>query len=170
MATNDVPGYNPTNSDTLHDRCWAESSEQNDESLIYVMSVENGKVVFIVYDLKPGAPALHFMDSMHEADFKKFFSWDPKSGKQTKWTWHDKTPFPVDRIMRYEQPHGQSPAFASDHMSAAQRVADRLQKRFADVDFDAIRHRAPRTSDGGGFQDFLGKIGRALDKYIGDDR
>jgi hypothetical protein len=167
MATPDVPGANPANGDTLHDRCWAESSEPNDNSLIYVMSVENGTVVFVIYDLKPNTPALQFMDSMHEADFKSFFSWDPKKKSPAgKWIWHDKSPFPIQRIMKYQQPHGQSMVFGSDQMSAAQRVAAHMNKRMQDVDFDKIKHNAEEVSKTPAFETLMTKIGKALDRFL----
>lgn len=172
MSTPDVPGANPVNNDALGAGCWAESAERDDNSLIYVLGIENGKVIFLVYDLKDGQTPLFFHDSMHESDFKKYFSWDPKSPKKAggKWTWHDKTGFPWDRILAKEPPHGQSYVFARDQLSAAERVADYLKKRMREVDMDQIKHMSEQRGAPGQttMEAILSKLGRILDRFAGE--
>lgn len=167
MATNDVPGYNPSNNDELNHRSWAESSDPNDGSLILVISVTNGKVVFFVYDIKDGKPPLFFMDSMHEDDFKKFFSWDSsKPSKSGKWVWHDKTEFPVERILKNDMPHGQMYALGEDQMSQAERLAQHFKKRMSAVDLNDIKHKAESRGEKTTIETILSKIGRAIDRFV----
>lgn len=126
MSTNDVPGYNPANSDQLAMGCWA---EHEDKSLIFVESVEAGRVVYSLFDLSGQLP-LEFRDAMTEAGFKRAFSWPNDDGD--KWTWHDKTPFPWDRVMG-NFPSGTRVASAPALNTAAKRVAQRLGLHGAEV-------------------------------------
>jgi len=79
MSTNDVPGYNPANADTLKALCWA---EHKDGSLILVESTENGRVIFSMFDISgkdknPPTSIIEFRDAMPEKGFKQTFSWNP---------------------------------------------------------------------------------------------
>lgn len=129
MSTNDVPGANPQNADVLAMGCWA---EHEDGSLIFVESVEMGRVVYSIFDLAQ-EPPVEYRDGMPEIGFKKAFSWP--NDDDLKWTWHDKTPFPWDTVMR-DFPAGQKKVNADDELSAAQRVAHSLNLRA-----EAIRQR-----------------------------
>jgi hypothetical protein len=125
MSTSDVPGANPANKDVLAMGAWA---EHEDGSLILVESVEAGRVVYSIFDV--GAPngPVEYRDAMPEAGFKARFSWKPGQPQGEKWTWHDKTPFPWDRVMR-DFPSGARRPSADEEMSAAERVAQSLNLR-----------------------------------------
>ena len=140
MATSDVPGANPVNKDKLTRGCWA---EHEDGSLIYVKDIaENDVVVFEMYDFKrPGEP-VYYPSAMPLVDFQKTFSFNPKKKDKTnlKWTWHDKTPMPWERVMReIEQPTPVA-ANVADTLSAAARIAESLHARMhVAVDADHVR-------------------------------
>src|SRR5258708_17935738 len=98
MSTNDVPGYNPANNDVLACGCWA---EHNDGSLIFVESTEINRVIYSIFDMAK-QPPVEYRDAMTEVAFKKAFSWHPGSRDAADFddlicTWHDKSPFPLDR-------------------------------------------------------------------------
>jgi len=134
MSTNDVPGAKVENNDVLAMGCWA---EYEDGSLILVESVEAGNVVYSLFDMNP-EPPVEYRDSMLETDFKRQFSWNPRiktSPSNIKWTWHDKTPFPWDEVMK-NFPSGQKHPSAESQMSAARRVAESLHLRA-----DKVRER-----------------------------
>lgn len=133
MSTNDVPGANPTNGDSLRMGCWA---EHEDKSMIFVESTELDRVVYSLFDVSRDPP-LEFRDAMAEDEFKKTFSWPNKTGE--KWTWHDKTPFPWDRIMR-DFPAGTRVASASAMSTAAARIAESLGLRGRRVEGEDIGH------------------------------
>lgn len=99
MATLDVPGANPANKDYLSPLNWA---EHEDGSLILVMHVmrDRGEVIFSMFDLKQDA---EYKTVMSISDFeRKFSSCKEKlpDDPTEKWTWHDKTPFPYDRLFK----------------------------------------------------------------------
>lgn len=165
MATSDVPGSNPANNDQLRMGCWA---EHKDGSLIFVHSTEGGNVVFSVFDMSK-TPIIDYRDSMPLVNFQTQFSW---KGTGDRWTWHDKTPFPWDRVIgkgaeagpRHASAHHTLNAaeeimesrnrFARapggqlaeiDQRTAAQRVADQLIIEGRALDQNAILHRMERT-------------------------
>jgi hypothetical protein len=120
MATSDVPGYNPANKDVLALGCWAEADDK--KSLLFVEGTESGEVVYCMFDLDDLEH--HYRHIMPEADFKKGFSW--KSGDaitSDRWTWHDKTPFPWDRLKAAGFKGGTGHALAGNQISAAERTA-----------------------------------------------
>lgn len=113
MSTNDCPGERKSNNDVLAMGCWA---EHDDGSLILVQSTEDKRVIYDVFDLKGQMPngvtsSLHtggrvvmeHRDVMDEKRFKEEFSYDArkdkKDGVSERWTWHDKTPFPWQRVI-----------------------------------------------------------------------
>jgi hypothetical protein len=163
MSTNDVPGANPRNGDELAMGCWA---EHTDGSLIFVESTEANRVIYSMFDLSKD-PIVEYRDAMPEASFKKTFSYDPtaKTRSTEKWVWHDKTPFPWDRIIKHF-PDGSRLASADGMMTAAERVAESLRIRGANIARDRFKHRAdeevpkPQASDA--FSVILDKVGRAL--------
>lgn len=118
MSTNDVPGANPANHDELAMGCWA---EHHDGSLILVESTEGGRVVYSIFDMEK-QPVTEYRDAMAVGAFKKAFSWNPKDPASEKWTWHDKTAFPWDRIIRGGARDGTRYASADDHLNAAERI------------------------------------------------
>lgn len=125
MSTNDVPGANPVNQDILATGCWAEF---NDGSLLFVKGNEKNKVIYELYDLAQ-TPPVSYQDAMEEEAFKKAFSFSPIGQSKDKLTWHDKTPFPWNRVMKsFDKPR---PDFADvqDTLSAAARVAASLRLR-----------------------------------------
>ncbi len=105
MSTEDVPGSKASNRDELAHGCWA---EHDDGSLILVQSTEAKRVIYDVFDLKGGSPdtpkaVLEYRDVKGEVEFKRTFSYvcgeDKRDGVSEKWTWHDKTPFPWQRVI-----------------------------------------------------------------------
>lgn len=133
MATNDTPGSNPENKDKLARGCWA---EHEDGSLIFVKDIdENDRVIFEMYDFKNPAHPVYYPAALTLSQFHKQFSYDAKKvgSVHLKWTWHDKTPMPWDKVMRLiDQP---SPVAANpqDTLSAAAQMAQSLQLRLAEV-------------------------------------
>lgn len=141
MSTHDVPGANPANQDVLALGCWA---EHDDGSLIFVESVEGDQVVYSIFDVAQDPP-IEYRDAMAEGAFKTAFSWKPEHRRQPQdlvWTWHDKTPFPWDRVMD-DFRAGQRPSSAVATMTAAQRVAESLELRAGQV---VERHHARPTA------------------------
>ncbi len=138
MSTNDVPGANPSNNDELAMGCWA---EHDDGSLMFVESTEGARVIYSMFDMVK-SPPIEYRDAIPESSFKKTFSWKPGGGGSTeKWTWHDKTPFPWDRVIKAGASDGGRLAFAEHTMSAAERVAESLKLRGAAVSRD-LSHRS----------------------------
>lgn len=140
MSTNDVPGANPNNGDVLAMGCWA---EHDDGSLIFVESTETGRVIYSIFDMAK-SPPIEYRDAMPESNFKKSFSWNSKNKKSEKWTWHDKTPFPWDRIIKAGISDGGRVATAEHILSAAERVAESLKLRGAEVSRD-LRYRGEQV-------------------------
>jgi hypothetical protein len=130
MSTTDVPGAKSVNHDVLAMGCWA---EHEDGSLIFVESTEGGNVVYSIFDVA-AQPIVEYRDAMPEKGFQKRFSWHSKD--DVKWTWHDKTAFPWERVMEHFPP-GSRNASAVGTMSAAQRVA-----RSLDLRAEPLRERA----------------------------
>jgi hypothetical protein len=126
MSTHDVPGYNPDNKDQLAMGCWA---EHEDGSLILVEGVEGGRAIYSIFDMAADPP-VEYRDAMPEDGFKKQFSYEPKASDKDDliWTWHDKTPFPWDRIMDDITSGARHPS-AAHTLTAAQHVAESLKLR-----------------------------------------
>lgn len=157
MSTNDVPGANPKNADELAMGCWA---EHEDGSLIFVEGTEGGRVIFSIFDVAEDPP-VEYRDAMAEQAFKKQFSWDPKDPQSVKWTWHDKTPFPWDRIIQSGSSPGTRYASAEDQLSAAERVARSRNLRGDEIDPSDYAHLTPKERVArlvGKLQDAIGKL------------
>lgn len=118
MSTNDVPGANPRNGDELRMGCWAEHA---DGSLIFVEGTEDQRVVYSIFDMSQ-VPPVEYRDTMSIGGFKTAFSWNPKDSKSEKWTWHDKSPFPWDKIIKNGAKDGVRLPHADEYENAAQRV------------------------------------------------
>jgi hypothetical protein len=99
---------------------------------------------------------------MSEVSFKSTFSWKPGSQNE-KWTWHDKTPFPWDRIIKRGFPDGGRMPGAEHILTAAERVAESLRLKGAGIAQD-IRHRGEDTRKR--VDMIWDKIGRALDELM----
>ena len=117
MSTTDVPGANPANGDTLKMGCWAKSP---DGSLLFVESTENGRVIYSVFDMSKER-VIEYRDSMDEATFKTRFT--AASGSRIVWTWHDKTGFPWEEVIKQGAEDGGRLASADDIESHAEEVA-----------------------------------------------
>lgn len=153
MSTNDVPGYNPDNSDHLHAGCWA---EHKDGSLIFVEGNEADKVVYSVFDIEK---ELEYRDVMDREDFDQRFSvYEPsddeppkgkkKGGKVLKqiWTWHDKSPFPWDRVLKGMKTGARQPS-AAQAISAAEEIARDLTLRAQDLDPKRVKKLKEKLMD-----------------------
>lgn len=164
MSTNDVPGACPANADTLHMGCWG---EHEDGSLIFVKSTEGDRVIYEMYDPSQ-TPILFFQDAMVEAGFKQKYSWDPKNPSKSfgKWTWHDKTAFPWDKVIKAARP-GLMHASAADQLSAAQKVAQAIGAAPAPVDPAKIQHLVANLGPRGKFM--MSKIQAAIDSLPPDE-
>lgn len=156
MATNDVPGANPANMDELGPGCWAEHADGTAYVRVDDVHQRLG-VVFFIYDMAK-EPIVAYRTSMPRAAFEKKFSWN---GKGDKWTWHDKTEFPWERLIKGGLKDGEEPVHAADVLTTAERVAKSLDAR-VEQDFDAAS-AAPRPGVPGSFFE---KLGRALDKFM----
>lgn len=160
MSTHDVPGANPANGDDLHAGCWA---EHDDGSLIFVEGAEGGRVIYSVFDMAQDPP-IEYRDAMPEKVFKKTFTADG-SKPDMVWTWHDKTPFPWDRVIKKGIKDGVRLPSADDIKTAAQRVAESLKLRAGEiVTDDKHGHRKDKTLKKAA--KMLKKLARALE---GDD-
>lgn len=156
MATTDVPGAKAANLDELAVGCWAEDEQKT--SLLHVIGTENGQVVFQMYDLTDG---MYYQDAMLEDDFEQEFSFPPTGKSPVRWTWHDKTTFPWDRVMsRFKRPVPQ-PADVQDTLSAAQKIAKALHLRGRKLtEADVGAQGGTRRS----IQDVLERIATSLEK------
>lgn len=192
MSTSDVPGARKSNNDELHGGCWA---EHPDGSLILVHSTEGKRVIYDVFELKTGS-AHEFRGIMAETEFKDEFSYRPdkdkSDGVSERWTWHDKSPFPWDKVIEAGEkmlaikevdPSGKALAVAAvgrglietqgeddiepfknaDEMTtAARRVAKTLGLKGGKFDLGKAKHLT--TSKGGktAKETVLSRIGRAF--------
>lgn len=129
MATQDVPGANPANADVLRAGCWA---EHEDGSLLYVKGTENQQVIYELYDLAQDPP-VYYQDAMREDAFKKAFSYPPVGKSGEKWTWHDKSAMPWNRVMKTFDKPRPTHADVHDTLSAAARVAESLRLRAQEI-------------------------------------
>lgn len=153
MSTNDVPGANPVNNDELGVGCWAEHA---DGSLLFVQGTENDSVIYSMFDLSK-QPLSEWRDMMPIGDFEIMFSCSAKdihkavtdskgrSIKKEQWTWHDKTAFPWDRVIKAGAMSGARFASAADVMTAAERIAGNLHLRAKKVNLDEIKDRTDQT-------------------------
>src|SRR6266436_129690 len=142
MSTNDVPGAKAGNHDELGSGCWA---EHDDGSLIYVAGTENGRVIFEIFDLSDDDRPVEYRDAMPKKLFEQKFSWDPKNSASVKWTWHDKTPFPWDRILKHFK-EGVKPVSAQQFIEDALAVHQSRERISGDDDDDAPRGIRRKTS------------------------
>lgn len=163
MATNDVPGANPMNQDELRVGCWA---EHEDGSLIFVKSVEGNRVIYEMYDVS-STPIIQYTDAMPEDGFKQQFSYKPAQPNSVCWSWHDKTGFPWDRVIKNGARDGMNYASAQDQLAAAARVARSLQLRGRNFNPDSIQHMVETLTPSG--SGIISKIQEAINSLPVDD-
>lgn len=168
MSTNDVPGANPANRDELATGCWAEA---DDGSLILVEGTEDNRVIFIVFDVsKP--EKVEYRSALSETDFKRTFSWKggaANGGSADKWTWHDKTPFPWNRVIKQGFEEGQKSVSAHDLLTSAERVARSLRDMGINVRTQTggdHSHRTDQTGKPDVAAVMMDKIGRAIGELL----
>lgn len=158
MSTHDVPGANPANGDVLAAGSWA---EHVDGSLIFVEGNEGGRVIYSMFDMAKDPP-IEYRDAMPEVSFKDSFSWKPKDKKSIKWTWHDKTPFNWDRIIKKGITDGPRLPSAGHVLTAAEQIAESLALRARALDPRQIAHRVDQEVPAGRVNSILDKIERAM--------
>lgn len=168
MSTNDVPGANPVNNDELKMGCWA---EHEDGSLLFVQGTENDTVIYSMFDTSK-QPLIEWRDMMPIGDFEIMFSCTAKDIHKTvsdskgrsiqkeQWTWHDKTAFPWDRVIKAGAQSGARFASAADVMSVAERIGKDLRLRGERVNADQITHRTDQTRSS--------SFKQAIKKFIDD--
>jgi len=120
MATHDVPGARAANHDELAMGCWA---EHEDGTLIFVENTENDRVVYQIFELSQDPP-LEYRDMMPIKGFKEKFSWDPSKPKNDKLKWHDKSPFPWERVIKEGARPGARYPSAEHILTMAERIAE----------------------------------------------
>lgn len=159
MSTQDVPGYGSAKSDRLAMGHWA---EHDDGSLLLVESTEGGRVVYVMFDMVQ-KPPVEYRDAMPQEGFERTFSWtSPDKQVASPWSWHDKTPFPWEKIIEYGFPAGQKQPSANAILSAARRVAESLGLRKRNLDpknYDHLRDQVGPTG-----QSIIDRIQRILDE------
>lgn len=147
MATDAVPGANPSNNDELSIGCWA---EHKDGSLVLVKGVESDTVVYEIYDVAQDPPT-YYQDAMSKDDFEQAYSRPPTGKSDVEWTWHDKTEFPWSRVMQILDRPRPVAADVRDTLSAAAAVADSLRLR---------AHKMSKATVAG--EEQLKKVGQAI--------
>lgn len=167
MSTDDVPGAVDIHNDRLAMGCWA---EHEDGSLIFVESTELNRVVFSLFDLAR-TPPIEYREGMPEAGFKKAFSWDDRKkttkvdGKDVpmiRWTWHDKTAFPWEKVMKSGISDGPRMAAREHVQTAAERIAESLGTKAREFDATSHEHLTTRT--------IVGKIGDKFKRALNELR
>lgn len=151
MSTNDVPGANPANGDELKMGCWA---EHGDGSMIFIEGTEGGYVIYSVFDMEPDTP-IEYRDRMAEKSFKNQFT---KKG----WTWHDKKPFPWDRVINKGAKPGPRHPSAEQQLNAAQQVAKSRDLKGGEIQSEDLEHMEPRERISRAIDD----ISSAIRKYL----
>ena len=160
MSTNDVPGHNAVNRDELAMGAWG---EHNDGSLIFVQSTEGGRVVYMMFDTSSD-PIVEYRDAMPEKGFKETFSWNPKKKDSIKWTWHDKTPFPWDRVIKKGARDGVHYASTDDQLSAASKLAKSLRLKMEEFKPERYEHLTEVVKKGKTSSRILNAFQAAIDE------
>lgn len=162
MATQDVPGFDDVKSDAKNDELgigmWG---EHDDESLILVEGVEQGRVIFSMFDMSP-TPPMEYRDSLPEQQFKRQFSWNSDESIVNKgWRWHDKTQFPWNKIMDNFSDGTRYPS-ADYVVNEAQRIAKIKSLRGAVVKRENYSHMMENVGRKG--RVIIDKIQRAVNE------
>lgn len=162
MSTQDVPGHGSAKSDVLGMGVWG---EHTDGSLLFVESTEGGRVIYSIFDMAQ-TPIVEYRDAMPEKGFKEAFSYGNKHSKVDKgWRFHDKTPFPWDKVMSAGAKDGMRYASATDQLNAAQRVAESIEARGQNFDPDKWTHLRENVGRKG--RTIIDKIQRAVSELRG---
>jgi len=157
MSTQDVPGHGSAKSDVLGMGVWG---EHEDGSLLFVESTEGGRVIYSIFDMAQ-SPITEYRDAMPEKGFKQTFSYGSKNSKvDSGWVFHDKTPFPWDKIMSAGAKDGMRFASAEDQLNAAQRLAKSMEMRGSNFDADRFSHLRENVGRRG--RTIIDKIQRAV--------
>jgi hypothetical protein len=149
MSTSDVPGANPANGDDLAAGCWAEHS---DGSLMVVQNTENDAVVYLLMDTTRDPPDV-YIDRMPEGDFKRQYT-------RRGWTWHDKTPFPWQRVIRSTRPGRVD--VPENSRTEAERIAQSRHLQRHSVDEDDIEHLLGAIRSSPAARDIITRLARAI--------
>lgn len=161
MSTHDVPGAVAEHHDTLAMGCWAEHA---DGSLIFVESTEDDRVIYSIFDTAT-KPVTEYRDAMPRGDFEAQFSFS--KGAKVTWVWHDKTPFPWNRIIKIGAKDGPRLASAEDVLTAAERVA--MSRRLRKGTFDPKKHEHLVESQEPAKRAIIKRIQAALDELDATD-
>lgn len=158
MSTLDVPGANPVNGDTLKVGCWALADDG--KSYVFVESTENGRVVFLIFDTTK-EPVVEYRDAMSSDQFNQYFSIGKNNGTSPpiKWTWHDKSPFPWDIVIKRGARDGGRYTSAMDVLDTAEKIRDSQNRLYPDDDDD---DRAPPMTAADRVRHDLINRGRAI--------
>ena len=163
MSTPSVPGADLQNADKLEVGSWAE--DDGGKSLVFVKGREFGRVVFEIYDLGT-TPVMFYQDAMLESEFKTEFSFPPVGKSKVRWTWHDKTAFPWDRVMKRFSTPVPVHADVDEQLSAAQQVAADLKLRGRALEEEEVTpHVEQRRRRGYAIMDrLMESLGRIVEK------
>lgn len=162
MATSDVPGANPRNADELGAGCWA---EHGDGSLLFVLSTEDKRVVAELFDMSE-EPIVAYKFATSRSDFEARFSYPPTGTSPDRWTWHDKTPFPWERVIKKRARPRPEIADALEQITAAKRIAKSMQARARKIRTQDIEHRTEAVTEKR-TRGIRERIGRALAELRG---
>lgn len=136
MSQEDVPGCGVSKHDTLACGVWA---EHDDGSLLFVEANEGGRVIYSLFDMDK-EPVTEYRDAMATGAFQRQFSFS--FSKSDKWIWHNRTPFPWDKIISAGGRDGVRHADVEDTLTEAERIRrSRMRHR------DNATQRARRARD-----------------------
>jgi hypothetical protein len=144
MSTNDVPGAKAANNDELAMGCWA---EHEDGSLILVESTEGNRIIYSIFNMSEDPP-WEYRDAMPQDGFMDHYSFDGKPDS-IKWTWHDKTPFPWDRIIKEGIKDGTKFACADHLLTAAEKIKKDRELKGSPFKPDDAKQRMDRLGRAG---------------------
>jgi hypothetical protein len=114
-------------------------AEHADGSRLFIEGTEGGLVTYSMFDMSR-RPVVEYRDRMAEADFRVRFA--PDGGpKGYAWTWHDKTPFPWDEVIKEGATAGVRLAAAADQITLARQVADSLSLRAREIQSPELQAR-----------------------------
>jgi hypothetical protein len=162
MSTCDVPGFDDKKStsktDVLKIGVWGDHS---DGSLVLVEGIEQGRVVFSIFDMSL-TPPMEYRDSLPEKQFKSQFSFNSRDSiVKDGWSWHDKTQFPWNKIMD-NFPDGTRYPSADYALNEAQRIAKIKDLRGAIVKKENYSHMIEKVGIKGKM--IIDKIQRAVNE------
>ena len=87
-----------------------------------------------------------------------------KNKDSIKWTWHDKTPFPWDRVIDAGARAGTRHAHADDLLNAAEKVAKSRKLRKNKLDPDKYAHMLEQTGPTG--RTIQAKLQKAIEAFF----